>query len=577
MTSSDDKSPQGGEANIDATSKQGLSSSCVPKWFVQPPKQRQRWGDTQILPHVNWGDLFFDLFYVSAAFNLSYVLKTDPSWMGLLYFIGCLYPILSFFWTDKMRYDSRFNADGDLIHRLVEFMDLAFLATAVLHIKPIYYMSNVEGHPTMFVFCLSNLLGSLISHLRLFEIAFIWVTGEKAAMRNCRTDIKMSLPPFFLILTATIYSGVKHYGNDNDYDRLLGEDSSKEINKDHIPIILCALLPIVWPASVIFMRFCVDTGDVTKNMVPMNIEFAIHRYGEWTMLLLGESILSLLVVDTSLESSDYYITFYAGIISVTMLQFLHYKSTPHRAEDHAFRKSLLSGILFIFFQSLYSASLLIVGSCYKMLLTEYTEEYTTDDYSEYDENDKKILRSLLLERQQQQSSLFQELERKLAGGGGEGLVYTLSTKQRQENIAIMFCAGLAAVTIFQDIKLLTHHNLQTSVKRCNDAADGRVHVGVLLLLMTRVAVVAFIATLWWWVTEPKNVALLGCATLLVQIILRMIGGMIFKRVPHHCDKDKPSHDDLDAPSHDDSSSFDIPPALLAQAPSARDLNFSIVY
>jgi len=27
------------------------------------PKQRQRWGDDQVLPRVNWGDLFFDLFY----------------------------------------------------------------------------------------------------------------------------------------------------------------------------------------------------------------------------------------------------------------------------------------------------------------------------------------------------------------------------------------------------------------------------------------------------------------------------------------------------------------------------------
>ncbi len=38
-------------------------------WYL-PPVQRQRWCDDQILPHVNWGDLFFDLFYVGAAYNL---------------------------------------------------------------------------------------------------------------------------------------------------------------------------------------------------------------------------------------------------------------------------------------------------------------------------------------------------------------------------------------------------------------------------------------------------------------------------------------------------------------------------
>lgn len=34
--------------------------------FYLPPLQRQRWGQEQILPHTDWGDLFFDLFYVAA-------------------------------------------------------------------------------------------------------------------------------------------------------------------------------------------------------------------------------------------------------------------------------------------------------------------------------------------------------------------------------------------------------------------------------------------------------------------------------------------------------------------------------
>jgi hypothetical protein len=38
--------------------------------FYSPPAQRQRYGDDTVLPHVGWGDLFFDLFYVGAAFNL---------------------------------------------------------------------------------------------------------------------------------------------------------------------------------------------------------------------------------------------------------------------------------------------------------------------------------------------------------------------------------------------------------------------------------------------------------------------------------------------------------------------------
>ena len=38
-------------------------------WY-NPPIQRQKWCEDQSLPHINWGDIFFDLFYVGAAFNL---------------------------------------------------------------------------------------------------------------------------------------------------------------------------------------------------------------------------------------------------------------------------------------------------------------------------------------------------------------------------------------------------------------------------------------------------------------------------------------------------------------------------
>jgi hypothetical protein len=60
----------------------------------------------------------------------------------------------------------------------------------------------------------------------------------------------------------------------------------------------------------------------------MNINYTIHRYGEWIMLMLGESVLSLMIVDLS-GSNDYVVTFYAGIISVILLEYLHFRSQPH--------------------------------------------------------------------------------------------------------------------------------------------------------------------------------------------------------------------------------------------------------
>lgn len=60
-----------------------------------PPRQRQKWGDTQILPRTNWGDIFFDLFYVGAAYNAGNIIVASPTGMGLLYFLGAFVPLVS--------------------------------------------------------------------------------------------------------------------------------------------------------------------------------------------------------------------------------------------------------------------------------------------------------------------------------------------------------------------------------------------------------------------------------------------------------------------------------------------------
>ena len=39
--------------------------------FYRPPRQRQRWSDNQLAPHTEWGDIFFDLFYVATACKFS--------------------------------------------------------------------------------------------------------------------------------------------------------------------------------------------------------------------------------------------------------------------------------------------------------------------------------------------------------------------------------------------------------------------------------------------------------------------------------------------------------------------------
>lgn len=58
--------PQHKEEEANSTGNLSNKKSWTGKssLFRRPSKQRLHWGDDHVLPHVNWGDLFFDLFYV---------------------------------------------------------------------------------------------------------------------------------------------------------------------------------------------------------------------------------------------------------------------------------------------------------------------------------------------------------------------------------------------------------------------------------------------------------------------------------------------------------------------------------
>ena len=174
------------------------------------PRQRQKWGDKQILPHTNWGDLFFDLFYVAAAYNLSNIILTDPNAQGVLYFIGLFGPIMAE-WFTRMYYDSRFAFGDDPYHRLFEVINLCFLATAVVHIRTVDVMSNPAEYPDMFAYALGVTLLSVMSICRNIEIMF-FVEGEPAAKIVAKRDMINQVGQGIFYLAATIFAGTQYYG-----------------------------------------------------------------------------------------------------------------------------------------------------------------------------------------------------------------------------------------------------------------------------------------------------------------------------------------------------------------------------
>ena len=72
-------------------------------------------------------------------------------------------------------------------------------------------------------------------------------------------------------------------------------------------------------------------GDVRNWYVPTNIDYLIHRYGEFVMLMIGEGVLSLLIVQTT---NDYTAVIF-GMLTMIFIFVLKVESEPTDSSNHA--------------------------------------------------------------------------------------------------------------------------------------------------------------------------------------------------------------------------------------------------
>ena len=482
--------------------------------LYQAPQQRQTWGDTQNLPRVNWGDLYFDLFFVAAAYNMGNILNASPDGMGVLYFVGTFFPIFDN-WKEKLHYDSRFSLRDDVFHRVLEMGFYVVNATSCLHIRTVEIMSNSRDHVDMFAFSVSQVIFTLMAVLGYAEIYF-FAEGQKAVLKQvAHRDCKLKLIPFSFYLAAAIVSGINFYANDDkdkyvavatandDYHRILsgGETTTATYLAfvDHLPIWLCFGASLAYFAQFVFMIqiWFPRDGSHKKVTIPINMEFNIHRNFEWIMLMLGAGILNLLIVDV-VDSSSFYGTFYCGILTVVLLQYLHFRSQPHNPDDHALRRNKDAGIWFVFVNGVYSAGLLAFGASYKLFLYELSY-----------------------------SARRMEEDRILVGGS------QLSSEDRRIQIANIFGGSMATVWFCSDTNMLLHLGLKDSLGRCHCSQSKTINKRGLFLLCLRACLIPLSATVGIWQTDPVKLATIGLGAVIAQLILRHVGGFYFPQKQVH--------------------------------------------
>lgn len=246
----------------------------------EPIKQRQKWGEPQVMPHVKWEDLFHDLFFVGLAYNLgNLVLGAWASPISILYFIGLFFACANS-WYTKVYFDSRFEVGNNLYHKLLLVIELCLLATEIVHIQELPKMRKPSNYINIFAFSLSTFLHRILSLTRSMQVYFQESSSPEAKSASV-LDAKTGLFSLLLCLSAAIVSGISYFGSDDhisDHHRYLAEqDTEDEKSFNDIPIylLLCAFFSSQVVRFLEVVVFFPKDGKHKELIAPMNVEFSV--------------------------------------------------------------------------------------------------------------------------------------------------------------------------------------------------------------------------------------------------------------------------------------------------------------
>jgi hypothetical protein len=122
----------------------------------------------------------------------------------------------------------------------------------------------------------------LVQNLELYFFA----DGDRTAIRNnAKRKIIQNLVFDAFYLAATLLSGVRYLSGDgDDYDYDPNEEDSPIWELSDLPLTICCasyLLRICSQIGISVYHNSHKRNDFQNYFVPHNIEYLIHRYGEW--------------------------------------------------------------------------------------------------------------------------------------------------------------------------------------------------------------------------------------------------------------------------------------------------------
>ena len=212
-----------------------------------------------------------------------------------------------------------------------------------------------------------------------------------------RRERNRQLNERFLASTYASYASYS-YGSD-DYDDFVHPFKLKNFYI-HLTFVLALLLAHVWDATYVLFRLWVrptfsklfkEYLASHSRLPPIHLDYAIERYGEWIMYMLGSSVLSLVLVENPghKDSNIFYPVFFAGFVLAELVLNMHYLPEVFDSEGHAMSRSLEEGYSWWISTKYFSMCLVMLGAATRSVLI-----YAVDDYYGHSEPEKNVKTAL---------------------------------------------------------------------------------------------------------------------------------------------------------------------------------------
>ncbi len=223
---------------------------------------------------------------------------------------------------------------SDTFHHLIDVLRYLCVGFAIYNITPISSYSNPATGDVM-EFTIAMLVELMISMGLCLELYYKGL-GDKVSIQNHTLDeFKFRNGAFFVLYLAAVIIATVQYVQARKEEEF---SSGSERNIWDIYD-----LPMTLTAAAYFLRFVLMNvryllrdrkGDIRSWYIPTNVDYLIHRYGEFVMLMIGEGVVSLLIVDT-VENNDYYATVICGLFTMIFIHVLKTESEPEDLSKHA--------------------------------------------------------------------------------------------------------------------------------------------------------------------------------------------------------------------------------------------------